>query len=87
MKHMRRIGATSVVPAIDAADRARLPKLPALYNSSGYIVRARDRLPKSTGRYPWVNGQNWFYDAWYNLVGSLTRGLVYTVPGQTKKDD
>ncbi|CAK7269455.1 hypothetical protein SEPCBS57363_003611 [Sporothrix epigloea] len=80
MKEMRRRGATSATPTIEPAMRASMPKLPALPNSSGYLVRARDRLPMSSGKYPWVTGLTYFFDAWYNLFGSVKDGMKYTVP-------
>ncbi|OAA62890.1 flavin-binding monooxygenase [Niveomyces insectorum RCEF 264] len=84
MKEMRRRGATSATPTIDPARRTDLPRLPSIPNGSGYLVRARDRLPISTGRYPWTTGLTYLYDAWYNLVGSPRDGMVYTVPDKKK---
>lgn len=84
IRRMRSLGATSAVPTLDPAVRDALPRRPVFPNSSGYLVQARDRLPISSGRYPWVNGLNWFYDAWYNAFGSPKDGIVYTVPGKTK---
>ncbi|CAK7245158.1 MAG: hypothetical protein STHCBS139747_006727 [Sporothrix thermara] len=80
MKEMKRRGATSATPTIEPAERDRMPRLPALPNSSGYLVRARDRLPISSGKYPWVTGLTYFFDAWYNLVGNVRDGMKYTVP-------
>ncbi|CAK7212633.1 hypothetical protein SBRCBS47491_001533 [Sporothrix bragantina] len=84
MKEMRRRGATSATPTIEPAERAKLPQLPALPNSSGYLVRARDRLPMSSGKYPWVTGLTYFFDAWYNLFGNASDGMKYTVPDKKK---
>ncbi len=80
MQEMRRRGATAATPTMDPAKRAQLPRRPALPNSSGYLVRARDQLPLSSGKYPWMTGLSYVADAWYNLVGSVKDGMVYTVP-------
>ncbi|EFX04714.1 flavin-binding monooxygenase [Grosmannia clavigera kw1407] len=85
IKRMRSIGATSAVPTIDPAVREALPHIPVLPNSSGYLVNARDRLPMSSGKCPWVNGRDWFKDAWHNLTGNSKDGIVYTVPDDKKK--
>ncbi|CAK7231090.1 hypothetical protein SCUCBS95973_007795 [Sporothrix curviconia] len=82
MKEMRRRGATSATPTVDAATRASLPQKPALPNSSGYLVRARDRLPMSSGKYPWVTGLTFMYDTWYNWFGNVRDGMKYTVPNK-----
>ncbi len=84
MRHMRRIGATSVSPRMDPVERAVAPRLPVLHNSSGYIVRARDRLPLATGRDPWRSGRSWIYDAWVFRSGGVTKGMAYTVPEKAK---
>lgn len=84
MKEMRKKGATSATPTLDPKTREELPKLPALPNSSGYLVNARDRLPMSSGKYPWVTGLTYFFDAWYNLTGNPRDGMVYTVPDKKR---
>ncbi|KAL1889891.1 hypothetical protein Sste5346_008616 [Sporothrix stenoceras] len=84
MKEMRKQGATSATPTLDPKTREALPKLPALPNSSGYLVNARDRLPMSSGKYPWVTGLTYFFDAWYNWMGHPRDGMVYTVPDKKR---
>ncbi len=85
MKYMKKTGATSARPAVDPAERAAMPKLSVLHNSSGYIVRARERLPLMTGKDPWYNGRSWAYDAWHFLFGSMTKGMQYTIPAGKKQ--
>ncbi|KIH94832.1 flavin binding monooxygenase [Sporothrix brasiliensis 5110] len=84
MKEMRKRGATSATPTIDPAVRKTMPKLPAVPVTSGYLVNARDRLPMSSGRYPWSTGLTYAADAWHNLTGNAHDGMVYTVPNKKR---
>lgn len=49
-KHMKKIGATSVMPVRDRSDLAS--SKPAVSHSSTYFVAAQNRLPRITGESP-----------------------------------
>lgn len=85
MKEMRKRGATSAIPTIASAEeRAKMPKLPVLKCSAGYLEKARDRLPVSSGSYPWTTGLTYFYDVFYNYWGNVRDGMKYVVPESKK---
>lgn len=77
LRRMHERGTTSAWPTVNPASRPSLPQRPLLEYSSGYLATARDRVPMSSGTYPWVNGLSWFYDTWYNFFGSPDDGIVY----------
>ncbi|KAI1076234.1 FAD/NAD(P)-binding domain-containing protein [Whalleya microplaca] len=81
-KHMRKIGATSVVPVYDQCDVN--DSKPVVSHSSTYFVAAQGRLPRITGQSPWYGRKNSVYDHFKLWFGSVTKGLRYTVP--SKKD-
>lgn len=87
IKHMDRVGATSVVPFIDPERRKSFPQKPAVTNSSTYIVSAKDRLPIVADVGPWRNGKSWLADMWQLRFGSVTDGMKYTVPEGKAKGD
>ncbi|KAK7995877.1 monooxygenase [Apiospora marii] len=82
-KHMKRIGATSVVPVFDEADKARAK--PVVSHSSTYFQNAKDRLPMITGDSPWYGRISPVFDTWQLWFGSTTKGMKYTIPS-SKKD-
>ncbi|KAI0000241.1 FAD/NAD(P)-binding domain-containing protein [Xylariaceae sp. FL0662B] len=82
-KHMRKIGATSVVPVRDQHDAVDNSK-PVVSQSSTYFVTAQGRLPRITGESPWYGRKNSVYDHLKLWFGSVTKGLRYTIP--SKKD-
>jgi len=86
MKHARAVGATSATPTLTEAQRRTLPRNPAIPNSSGYLVRAHERLPVSAGVGPWYNGIGWFYDLFWWKVGGVKTGMRYTIPDKRKKE-
>ena len=58
LNHMRRRGWTRAVPE-PGADLPTSKLRPILDLSSGYVLRALDRLPKQGHRWPWVMRQNY----------------------------
>ncbi|KAI2467068.1 FAD/NAD(P)-binding domain-containing protein [Annulohypoxylon bovei var. microspora] len=79
-KHMKKVGATSVVP-VHAQDDLHSSK-PVVAHSSTYFVMAQSRFPRVTGESPWYGRKNVYYD-WFKLwFGSMTKGLEYTVPSK-----
>ncbi|KAK8031584.1 hypothetical protein PG990_001318 [Apiospora arundinis] len=84
-KHMKRIGATSVMPVFDeVGDKSRAK--PVVSHSSTYFQNARDRLPKITGDAPWYGRISPLYDTWQLWFGSITKGMKYTIPSSSKKN-
>ncbi|EPE09550.1 flavin-binding monooxygenase [Ophiostoma piceae UAMH 11346] len=80
MKEMRKRGASSAIPTIESAEqRTKMAKLPVLSCSAGYLEKARDRLPISSGKYPWTTGLTYFYDVFYNYWGNVRDGMKYVV--------
>ncbi|KAK4135880.1 FAD/NAD(P)-binding domain-containing protein [Trichocladium antarcticum] len=84
IKHMDRRGATAGTPHIDPAERARLPRLPAVGLSSTYMVAARERMPRNAGIAPWVNGESWLGDVLRLVFGSVKKGMRYTFAAKAK---
>ncbi|KAK3936426.1 hypothetical protein QBC46DRAFT_395163 [Diplogelasinospora grovesii] len=85
IKHMEKTGATAGMPYLNKEERERLPKKPALKNSSTYLVNARERLPITADVGPWRNGTSWVIDMFYLLFGSAKSGMKYTVPVKAKR--
>lgn len=81
-KYMKRIGATSVVPVFNEADKA-LAK-PVISHSSTYFKNAKDRLPMITGDTPWYGRISPVFDTWQLWFGSITKGMKYTIPSSKK---
>ncbi|KAI1138015.1 FAD/NAD(P)-binding domain-containing protein [Hypoxylon sp. FL0543] len=77
-KHMKKIGATSVVPFHPQQDLAS--SKPVVEHSSTYFVAAQSRLPRITGRSPWYGRKNTVYDHFKLWFGSVTKGLKYSFP-------
>ena len=68
LAHMDARGYDSCVPLEPAPSLGREPLLDF---TSGYVLRARDRLPQQAGRSPWRLHQNWFVDRRLLLRGPL----------------
>ncbi|KAK7954279.1 hypothetical protein PG996_015163 [Apiospora saccharicola] len=79
-KHMKRVGATSVVPVFNEADKARAK--PVVSHSSTYFKAAKDRLPMTTGDSPWYGRISPVFDYWQLWFGSITKGMKYTIPSK-----
>ncbi|KAI0839335.1 FAD/NAD(P)-binding domain-containing protein [Hypoxylon sp. FL0890] len=82
-KHMKKIGATSVVPFHPQQDLAS--SKPVVEHSSTYFVTAQGRLPRITGKSPWYGRKNTIYDHIKLWFGSVTKGLKYTIPPKKKE--
>ncbi|KAI1804258.1 FAD/NAD(P)-binding domain-containing protein [Daldinia bambusicola] len=82
-KHMKKTGATSVVPVNAQSDLAS--SRPVVGHSSTYLVMAQGRLPRITGTSPWYGRTNTIYDHLKLWFGSVTKGLEYTYA--SKKND
>ncbi|KAK0719185.1 hypothetical protein B0H67DRAFT_572630 [Lasiosphaeris hirsuta] len=85
IKQMEEKGATSAMPYLDDAERAKFPKAPLMALSSTYVVNAADRLPMNADTGPWRAGKTWLTDGWHLLFGSVTAGMRYTI-GRSKDD-
>ncbi|KAI2618940.1 FAD/NAD(P)-binding domain-containing protein [Hypomontagnella submonticulosa] len=79
-KHMKKIGATSVMPVNKQSDLSS--SKPVVEHSSTYFVTAQSRLPRITGRSPWYGRKNTIYDHLKLWFGSITKGLQYTIPSK-----
>ncbi|OTA90711.1 hypothetical protein M434DRAFT_397800 [Hypoxylon sp. CO27-5] len=79
-KHMKKIGATSVVPIHPQQDISS--SRPVVEHSSTYFVTSQSRLPRITGKSPWYGRKNTVYDHIKLWLGSVTKGLKYTLPSK-----
>lgn len=75
LKTMEDKGADLVVPeiAVGDIDETKLP----VDASSNYLVKAADRMPKTTGKGPWYGRKNLWVDTWALWLGSMEEGLRY----------
>jgi len=87
IKHLDKSGAQSATPYLSPEERGRLPKKPAMPNSSTYLVAARDRMPRSAGVGPWRNPQTFWEDTWHLYWGNVKNGMKFGYGGGSKKDD
>ncbi len=67
LKKMTRGGYSSVTPQI----KGELGEVPMLDFDAGYVLRARDMMPKNGDRLPWKNYQNYIRDFISLRLGSL----------------
>lgn len=82
-KRMQRLGATSVVPVLEASPDGKpapAPSKPVIGHSSTYFRDAEGRLPRITGASPWYGRVSPGYDTWQRWFGGLEKGLKYTIP-------
>ncbi|KAI1384345.1 FAD/NAD(P)-binding domain-containing protein [Hypoxylon trugodes] len=79
-KHMKKIGAISVVPVHPNGDLSS--SKPAVGHSSTYFVAAQSRLPRITDKSPWYGRRNTVYDHAKLWFGSVTKGMEYTYPSK-----
>ncbi|KAI1374344.1 FAD/NAD(P)-binding domain-containing protein [Hypoxylon crocopeplum] len=82
-KHMKKVGATSVVPVREQDDLAL--SRPVVSHSSTYFVLAQNRLPRITGESPWYGRKNTVYDHLKLWFGSVTKGMRYTIPSKREQ--
>lgn len=75
LKTMETRGAELVVPEIkeEDIDSTHLP----VDATSNYLVKAADRMPKTTGKGPWYGRKNIWVDTWALWLGSMDTGLKY----------
>lgn len=74
LRRMRADGATSCVPRLHGGG---VRPVPFWRLSSGYVGRARERLPKAGDRGPWAVRWSYFSDLWNAKVGNITKGLEF----------
>jgi monooxygenase len=72
LKHMEANGLRSVVPRKDPA----VGEQPFMNFSSGYVLRALDRLPKQGDRAPWLLKQNYISDLRLIRNGPIEDGVL-----------
>ena len=76
LRHMDRKGYTTVVPRPTADVREE----PFMNLSAGYILRARDVLPRQGSRRPWRVYQNYAMDALVTRFGKIEDGILQFGP-------
>ncbi|MFO1081113.1 MAG: NAD(P)/FAD-dependent oxidoreductase [Reyranellaceae bacterium] len=74
LAHMDKTGAKQVTPRADET----LFQQPGRRNNftSGYVLRAVDRMPKAGPAYPWIHEQNYFWDRKTLLRGRVDDGTL-----------
>jgi cation diffusion facilitator CzcD-associated flavoprotein CzcO len=78
LAHMDKHGYDRCIPLEPDRELARVPLLDF---TSGYVLRARDRLPAQAERAPWRLHQNWFVDRRLFLRGPLDgEGIRFAGP-------
>ncbi len=65
-------GYRSVVPRLDPT----VDPEPLLHFTSGYVVRALDRLPKQGSREPWRLGKSYLHDVWTMRRARIEDGVL-----------
>ncbi|KAH8174542.1 NAD(P)-binding rossmann-like domain-containing protein [Sarocladium implicatum] len=78
LAHMEKKGATVAVPWMDPEKEATEERKPPVAISSGYIVKAHDRMPKVTGKGPWYGRENLAKDMWALWFGDLDDGMKFS---------
>ncbi len=68
LNHMKKTGTTQCIPRIDDPTMEREPIIDF---SSGYVLRALDKLPKQGSKSPWKLYQNYIYDVFNFRYSSL----------------
>ncbi len=77
LRHMERQGLRQCVPQPRAGETGTEPLIDF---SSGYVLRARDQLPKQGARAPWKLYQNYLVDWLMLRWGRLEDGVMHFLP-------
>ncbi|KAI6779783.1 FAD-containing monooxygenase-like protein [Emericellopsis cladophorae] len=77
LQTMEKKGAATVVPFIKRTKEVEAQTQLAVSANPGYILKAADRMPKTTGHGPWYGRKNLFVDTMALWFGSMEDGLVY----------
>jgi cation diffusion facilitator CzcD-associated flavoprotein CzcO len=72
LRHMDDVGARSVVPVREPDVEER----PFIDFTSGYVLRAVDRMPRQGDRAPWRLRQNYLTDVWLIRHGRIDDGVL-----------
>ena len=84
LRTMERKGATTVVPVADMGP-AKGETGTVVNAKSNYLLKAADRLPRTTGKVPWYGRLNLFVDSWAYWFGSMEEGMMYSKDGVAAK--
>lgn len=80
LNYMKKNGYVSVAPRLSAEDAASMTASPTMNLKSTYLERAKDLIPKSGDKAPWLPRTSYFADMWNTKYGNL-EGLEFRREG------
>ncbi|KAF2097753.1 monooxygenase flavin-binding family protein-like protein [Rhizodiscina lignyota] len=81
LNHMRKNGYSSVVPRLSPDEEASMTAAPMMNLKSTYLERAKDLIPKSGDKAPWMARSSYFRDMWDIKFANLDDGLEFRREG------